>query len=162
MRDEKLRPVVTTTTTTAGLLEDIRQKYANLGYRGELLEQLVDKLNMTTASDILEAHMFTCFKSSPLNLNGKTEWREGHQKSAFNYILIDPRVTRNLPSRAKLSSSTDVFRTFVEAIFYVGKGSRARPYAHLYDSLKDWKRISDTADVYEIKQTCVIIRTFLH
>ena len=91
--------------------------------------------------------MFTCFKSSPVG-GDKNEWREGHQKSAFNYILIDPRVTQNLPSRARASnlSPSEVFRIFIQAIFYIGKGSRARPYAHLYDSLKDWKS-SNPAEV---------------
>jgi hypothetical protein len=28
-------------------------------------------------------------------------WREGCNKSCFNYLLLDPRVTQNLPARAK-------------------------------------------------------------
>ena len=28
-------------------------------------------------------------------------WREGTRKSSFNYLLLDPRITRQLPSRAK-------------------------------------------------------------
>lgn len=28
-------------------------------------------------------------------------WREGHLKASFNYLLIDPRVSENLPARAK-------------------------------------------------------------
>ena len=84
----------------------------------------------------------------------KTEWREGHQKSAFNYILIDPRITQNLPSRARSlnMSQHEVLRTFVQAIFYIGKGSRARPYAHLYDSLKDWKNKSAEIKSKKIKR----------
>ena len=26
-------------------------------------------------------------------------WREGTKKTSFNYLLLDPRVTKNLPSR---------------------------------------------------------------
>lgn len=29
----------------------------------------------------------------------KRKWREGKLKSSFNYLLLDPRVTRDLPSR---------------------------------------------------------------
>jgi ankyrin repeat and LEM domain-containing protein 1 len=36
-----------------------------------------------------------------------------------------------------------VFRIFIASIFYVGKGTRSRPYAHLYDALKIWKADSE-------------------
>ena len=29
------------------------------------------------------------------------KWREGTQKCSFNYLLLDPRVTQNLPVRIK-------------------------------------------------------------
>ena len=123
------------------------QQYAHIsefkskGYSDELVEELENKLNATTTSEIIETNMFKCFEQKTcLTPTGeKVEWREGSMKSAFNYLLIDPRVTKNLPSRAKFLDSKEVFRIFVSAIFYIGKGSRARPYAHLYDSLKYWK-----------------------
>jgi len=31
----------------------------------------------------------------------KKRWREGTQKCCFNYLLLDPRVTQNLPVRIK-------------------------------------------------------------
>ncbi|XP_071583893.1 ankyrin repeat and LEM domain-containing protein 1 isoform X2 [Heliangelus exortis] len=49
-------------------------------------------------------------------------WREGVVKSSFNYLLLDPRTTQNLPLRSNHLSPVECFRTFVEAIFYVGKG----------------------------------------
>ena len=61
------------------------------------------------------------------------------EKSSFNYLLIDPRVTQNLPVRAKKMDPDDVFRVFVMAIFYVGKGKRSRPYAHLNEALQSSK-----------------------
>ncbi|XP_073455396.1 ankyrin repeat and LEM domain-containing protein 1 isoform X2 [Aquarana catesbeiana] len=67
------------------------------------------------------------------------KWREGVLKSSFNYLLLDPRVTRNLPSRCHTLSMPECFRTFVQAVFYVGKGKRARPYCHLYESLAHYK-----------------------
>ncbi|NWU73095.1 ANKL1 protein, partial [Pterocles burchelli] len=62
-------------------------------------------------------------------------WREGLRKSSFNYLLLDPRTTQNLPLRSPRLSPAECFRTFVEAIFYVGKGTRARPYCHLSEAL---------------------------
>ncbi|XP_075380312.1 ankyrin repeat and LEM domain-containing protein 1 [Mycteria americana] len=62
-------------------------------------------------------------------------WREGLVKSSFNYLLLDPRTTQNLPRRCHRLSPAECFRTFVKAIFYVGKGTRARPYCHLAQAL---------------------------
>ncbi|NXQ79109.1 ANKL1 protein, partial [Nyctibius grandis] len=62
-------------------------------------------------------------------------WREGLVKSSFNYLLLDPRTTQNLPLRSHRLSPAECFRTFIEAIFYVGKGTRARPYCHLAEAL---------------------------
>ncbi|NXE29490.1 ANKL1 protein, partial [Ardeotis kori] len=62
-------------------------------------------------------------------------WREGLLKSSFNYLLLDPRTTQNLPLRSRRLSPAECFRTFVKAIFYVGKGTRARPYCHLAEAL---------------------------
>ena len=45
-------------------------------------------------------------------------------------------MTQNLPVRAKKMDPDDVFRVFVMAIFYVGKGKRSRPYAHLNEALQ--------------------------
>lgn len=110
-----------------------------IGYSSELILQLENKLNLTTTSDIMVSNMFECFGDSPTNTK-QSDWREGHIKSAFNYVLIDPRLSRNLPSRAKKGmQQSEVLKTFVDSIFYIGKGSRARPYAHLYDTVKLWK-----------------------
>ena len=64
------------------------------------------------------------------------------EKSSFNYLLIDPRVTQNLPARAKKMTAEDIFRVFIMSIFYVGKGKRSRPYAHLNEALNSAK-VSD-------------------
>ncbi|KAG8517294.1 Ankyrin repeat and LEM domain-containing protein 1 [Galemys pyrenaicus] len=62
-------------------------------------------------------------------------WREGIVKSSFTYLLLDPRETRDLPARASSLTPVERLRTFVHAIFYVGKGSRARPNVHLLEAL---------------------------
>ena len=65
----------------------------------------------------------------------KCTWREGITKESFNYILIDPRISQNLPSLIADLSELDRFRIFIESIFYVGKGKRSRPYSHLYEAI---------------------------
>ncbi|XP_028260566.1 uncharacterized protein LOC114435159 [Parambassis ranga] len=64
------------------------------------------------------------------------KWREGIIKSSFNYLLLDPRVTKNLPYRSRTMTTQECFQTFLHAIFYVGKGKRSRPYSHLYEALE--------------------------
>uniref|UniRef100_A0A3B4GYZ9 Ankyrin repeat and LEM domain containing 1 n=1 Tax=Pundamilia nyererei TaxID=303518 RepID=A0A3B4GYZ9_9CICH len=67
------------------------------------------------------------------------KWREGIIKSSFNYLLLDPRVTKNLPFRSHTMTPKECFQTFIHAIFYVGKGKRSRPYSHLYEALEYFK-----------------------
>ncbi|XP_051519743.1 ankyrin repeat and LEM domain-containing protein 1 isoform X2 [Myxocyprinus asiaticus] len=66
-------------------------------------------------------------------------WREGFIKSSFNYLLLDPRVTKNLPYRSQSMTPKECFQTFINAVFYVGKGKRSRPYSHLYEALEYFK-----------------------
>ncbi|XP_052223131.1 ankyrin repeat and LEM domain-containing protein 1-like isoform X2 [Dreissena polymorpha] len=81
----------------------------------------------------LERNTFKAFQ------NPKHDWRDGTLKSSFNYLLLDPRITKNLPNRECNMNKLDVFRTFISAIFYIGKGMRDRPYFHLYEAIKHKK-----------------------
>ncbi|XP_053442406.1 ankyrin repeat and LEM domain-containing protein 1 [Nycticebus coucang] len=69
-------------------------------------------------------------------LDPARKWREGVTKSSFTYLLIDPRETQDLPARAFLLTPAQCLQTFVRAIFYVGKGTRARPYVHFREALR--------------------------
>lgn len=72
------------------------------------------------------------------------KWREGHLKTSFVYLLIDPRISENLPMHHKnLESDEVVWQKFLSSIFYVGKGKRSRPYAHLYDAIKLYSQEND-------------------
>ena len=62
-------------------------------------------------------------------------WREGLSKKSFNYLLLDPRVTHNLPMN-ETQDQAKLFAKFVASIFYVGKGKPSRPYEHLYEAIK--------------------------
>nr|XP_045758173.1 ankyrin repeat and LEM domain-containing protein 1 [Mirounga angustirostris] len=66
----------------------------------------------------------------------KRRWREGVVKSSFTYLLLDPRETQDLPARAFSLTPAERLRTFVRAIFYVGKGTRTRPDVHLWEALR--------------------------
>ncbi|ELU14384.1 hypothetical protein CAPTEDRAFT_122625, partial [Capitella teleta] len=63
-------------------------------------------------------------------------WREGCNKSCFNYLLLDPRVTQNLPARSRSLDELTAFKIFLKSVFYIGKGSRSRPYAHFKEAVK--------------------------
>ena len=78
-----------------------------------------------------ETDMCQYFDNPPPGCN----WREGITKESFNYILIDPRISQNLPSQIAELSELDRLRIFIESIFYVGKGKRSRPYSHLYEAI---------------------------
>lgn len=49
------------------------------------------------------------------------KWREGVNKASFTYLLLDPRVTNNLPCRAEQLQPKELWETFIKAIFYVGQ-----------------------------------------
>ncbi|KAG7155756.1 Ankyrin repeat and LEM domain-containing protein 1-like, partial [Homarus americanus] len=63
-------------------------------------------------------------------------WRNGTNKTCFNYLLLDPRITQDLPLRGSVMDEVERLRCFIAAIFYIGKGSRGRPYSHLYEAMK--------------------------
>ena len=62
-------------------------------------------------------------------------WREGLSKKSFNYILMDPRITHNLPMN-ETQDQAKLFQKFVASIFYIGKGKQTRSYEHLYEAIK--------------------------
>ena len=66
-------------------------------YSAELQNATEGKLNNTELS-CLESSIVTHFSDAdPTKI-----WREGNKKSSFNYILLDPRITKNLPKQAKI------------------------------------------------------------
>lgn len=66
-------------------------------------------------------------------------WPSGTAKTYFTYLLLDPRISNDLPMRCERMDLMEVWRTFAQAIFYVGKGTRGRPYEHLHEALRVWK-----------------------
>ncbi|KAG1705462.1 Ankyrin repeat and LEM domain-containing protein 1 [Nymphon striatum] len=87
--------------------------------------------NLDTHYNELEAEFCNKFENPTVSTN----WREGIVKSAFNYLLLDSRHTKNLPNRALSLESEECFKIFISSIFYIGKGTHSRPYCHLYDAM---------------------------
>lgn len=79
----------------------------------------------------LERQMIDGFHLCPTK-----RFREGNLKTSFIYLLIDPRISENLPHEAQIISKHEAWQRFLASIFYVGKGKSNRPYAHLYEAIK--------------------------
>ncbi|CAL4127948.1 unnamed protein product, partial [Meganyctiphanes norvegica] len=83
----------------------------------------------------LEQIMCAPFKT----IDPSRHWRDGNGKTCFNYLLLDPRITLELPLRSLSMSETEKMKCFISSIFYIGKGSRGRPYHHLDEEHKKKK-----------------------
>ncbi|XP_011183388.2 uncharacterized protein LOC105212806 [Zeugodacus cucurbitae] len=75
------------------------------------------------------------------NLQNKHKLREGHLKQSFIYMLIDPRISCNLPGESMYIDTHKAWIRFLESVFYVGKGKTSRPYSHLYEAMKLHSRL---------------------
>ena len=97
-------------------------------------------------------------------------WREGLTKASFNYLLLDSRITKDLPNRSTNLHLEQKWQTFLSAIFYIGKGKRSRPYAHLYDAFHTWvskepvdvsnKKMKQILEIWNEKQGVVVLHVF--
>ncbi|XP_051231850.1 ankyrin repeat and LEM domain-containing protein 1 [Dicentrarchus labrax] len=113
--------------------KQLDQPQTDLGYSSELCRAL----RTFELPDCQTDEQALCQQFDQPDQNRK--WREGIIKSSFNYLLLDPRVTKNLPFRSRTMTPQECFQTFIHAIFYVGKGKRSRPYSHLYEALEYFK-----------------------
>lgn len=64
--------------------------------------------------------------------------------SSFTYLLLDPRITKNLPARVdEIDNSIEVWQTFISSIFYIGKGTKTRPNDHMNEAFNSWIKQND-------------------
>uniref|UniRef100_V5G9M2 Ankyrin repeat and LEM domain-containing protein n=1 Tax=Anoplophora glabripennis TaxID=217634 RepID=V5G9M2_ANOGL len=103
------------------------------------------------------------------NPDPSRKWREGINKSSFTYLLLDPRLTNNLPGRAESLKPKEVWETFLSSVFYVGKGKRSRPYSHLYEAVNFWnkrqfssgnKKIQSIIDIWRSNGGVICLHVF--
>lgn len=84
----------------------------------------------------LEHKIFQPFRHPPPPLPSSTSPPSSplpkRAKCHFNYLLLDPRKVQGLEAGGV--SDLDVFRRFVESVFYIGKGKNARSLQHLKDA----------------------------
>ena len=66
-----------------------------LVFSQELLRYMKGKTSQTEIAQ-LELDMVSNFEA------GGRKWREGNSKMSFNYLLLDPRTTKNLPARHQM------------------------------------------------------------
>ncbi|KAL4708448.1 hypothetical protein ACJJTC_001164 [Scirpophaga incertulas] len=101
--------------------------------------------------------------------NTNKKWREGSTKTSFTYLLLDPRLTDNLPLRAGRQPILETWKTFVNSIFYVGKGKRSRPYSHLYQAQTLWtsnfkstqdKKVQKILDIWSDQVGVICLHVF--
>ncbi|XP_049816465.1 uncharacterized protein LOC126263415 [Schistocerca nitens] len=116
----------------------------NIEYSPELECTLktMEWVNGLAAYIKLEQEVATQFS----NPSCERRWRGGITKSAFCYLLLDPRVTKNLPCRTQTMQPLQIWQTFLSSVFYIGKGVRNRPYSHLYQAASLWKTKSKSSD----------------
>lgn len=122
------------------LKADIKNSYSPTLERSLKSEKFLEEIPKYVK---LEEEMSQSFEGD----NSKKRWREGCSKTSFNYLLLDSRVSLNLPKRAGNLTTAEIWECFLSAVFYVGKGKRTRPYAHLYQAVAVWrKNDSDKSD----------------
>ncbi|XP_040598072.1 ankyrin repeat and LEM domain-containing protein 1 isoform X2 [Mesocricetus auratus] len=122
-------PGPVTPFTRGHYLRRLQEAQASLGHSPELAEAL--RTGHIPDCQAHEAALTQHFQ----RLDPAKRWRGGVTKSSFTYLLLDPRQTRGLPARASSLTLAECLQCFVGAIFYVGKGTRARPDAHLWEAL---------------------------
>ena len=76
--------------------------------------------------------------------------RETTDKASFNYLFLDPDISTNLPMMFR-ESKQDLWRRFIEAIFYIGRGVRSRPMQHLVEASKTFGIASSIEKLSEKK-----------
>ncbi|XP_049288814.1 uncharacterized protein LOC125766639 [Anopheles funestus] len=119
----------------AGVVTDSKAN-TQLCYSVELMATIrkKDMFKRIVEQQCLEQEMASEFQSS--TAKGVRNFREGHLKKSFIYLLLDPRISNNLPAQQKLLEPLELWKRFLSSVFYVGKGKSSRPYCHLYDAMK--------------------------
>ncbi|KAK0163673.1 hypothetical protein PV327_007329 [Microctonus hyperodae] len=126
----KLKCANLTNSCSAQLHSEINQKSSKIS-RALLSTNWMNNLQ---AYRDLEESVFHEYEKPDDN----KKYRGGIARTSFNYLLLDPRITKNLPRNGHDLSLDERWEMFLEAIFYVGKGKNTRPMAHLYESHEIW------------------------
>uniref|UniRef100_A0A182JXF9 LEM domain-containing protein n=1 Tax=Anopheles christyi TaxID=43041 RepID=A0A182JXF9_9DIPT len=107
----------------------------------DMFESILDYQNF-------EDEMASEFQSSTTKV--ARNFREGHLKKSFVYLLLDPRISENLPAQHNHLEPHELWKRFLSAVFYVGKGKSSRPYCHLYDAIKLYHQKEDSTENHPV------------
>lgn len=99
-------------------------------------------------------------------------------KSFYNYLLLDPYVVKRTNFsgnhlRTGLLINNEKLQIFINAIFYIGKGSGTRPLQHLVDAkarlttklkhrLPDSEKLGKVVSIWERGQGVIVVSIFHH
>lgn len=125
--------------TEALLAAQKHAKAAQIKYSVELHHTLRSQADFDHIDEFMTYEINSAAHFATASSNGR-QMREGHLKQSFIYMLIDPRISRNLPGERAFLDPLCIWSRFLDAIFYVGKGKCSRPYAHLYDAMRQHTR----------------------
>lgn len=79
--------------------------------------------------------------------------------SSFTYLLLDPRITNNLPARAdEMNNPIEIWQTFIKSIFYIGKGTKSRPNDHMNEAFQSWVA---NGNKDKSRKVCTIVKLFI-
>eukprot|EP00088_Acartia_fossae_P001132 TRINITY_DN10424_c0_g1_i1.p1 TRINITY_DN10424_c0_g1~~TRINITY_DN10424_c0_g1_i1.p1 ORF type:complete len:685 (-),score=107.89 TRINITY_DN10424_c0_g1_i1:854-2908(-) len=118
---------------------DVPHNLLQIKYPGPLADSVRNVSSITKNWESLwklEESMASDFNKVDSKLAASINYltRESVCKSSFNYLLLDPRKSQNLPFKVFSWGDQDLWKTFIDSIFYIGKGTRSRPFQHLYDA----------------------------
>lgn len=82
------------------------------------------------------------FSEKAYTIKAKAGWT----KIYYNYLFVDPRLTGNLALRSLDHIERAFWSDFYSSIFYVGKGTKTRPYYHLHAASKLFKQNKSTTN----------------
>lgn len=92
---------------------------------------------------------------------------KNHRNECYNYLLLDPRITKNLSSQVKMRSLKSLFYDFISAIFYIGKGTGSRSYDHLKEARlvrnakgKKSRKIEKILEIFSEGLEVVVVQCF--
>ncbi|XP_072762232.1 uncharacterized protein [Anoplolepis gracilipes] len=160
----RLRNVRNVNIPSISNLQNVSRNHAKLNDRVKSHLEFGNWLNHVDIYKSLEKHVFQEFVSP----DPSRRWREGRSKTSFNYLLLDSRITQDLPNRSVHLTEAEVWSIFLDAIFYIGKGKRSRPFDHLYDAFKTWvgsstitsKKIKRILDIWNSDHGVICLHVF--
>lgn len=87
----------------------------------------------------------------------------GHKSgSSFTYLLLDPRISQNLPARAdQFEDPIQIWQTFIKSIFYVGKGTKSRPNDHMNEAFQSWTDKKNKEKTRKVSYLVVLFTSYL-